>query len=330
MSAAPLPEIPVWDYRDRGLGAYALDRIAAAERVMDTVLAGMGPVGRGARAALPLGDRIAERWLRRARDPYLSEIRAVRDAMGRPGALAFALSFEFGCTARVFAGAPPRLFRTLDWPFKGLGRLVEIVRLSGPAGPWITATWPGVMGVLQGAAPGRFAAALNQGPERRSGLGRPVDWGWGKVRFARTSSLPPPHLLRRVLETAPDFESARRALRDAPITAPAIFTLAGLRTDEALAIERTETGWAEAVHPAAANAFTGIGPSRRWRARGIDSAGRLRQIAEAAAPPEIEAPPAPILNDLTRLAVALDADGHLAVRGFEGLRPVTAPGRAAG
>ncbi|MEO1458544.1 MAG: hypothetical protein AAFV49_13420 [Pseudomonadota bacterium] len=198
MSAAALPEIPLRDYRDGGLLRYAREHAGAAARLMDTVLAGMGPAGRVLGPALAPADRVAARWLRQAGDPYLAEALAIRAAIGRPGPVAFALPYEFGCTARAFEGAPPTLFRTLVWPFRGLGRLVEAVRLEGEAGPWTTATWPGVIGVLHGAAPGRFAAALNQAPERRSGYGRAADWAIGRRRSLRARALPPPHLLRRV------------------------------------------------------------------------------------------------------------------------------------
>ncbi|MGF1447460.1 MAG: hypothetical protein ACFBRM_14855 [Pikeienuella sp.] len=319
-------EIPLHDYRGHGkdgLRAFATDRIDAVAKVMDAVIAGMGSGGWLLRRGLGIGDRIAARWLARAGDPYLSEIRSVRDAMGRPGALAFALSFELGCTAKVFAGTPPVLFRTLDWPFRGLGHQVEIVQLQSARGPWVTATWPGVLGVLHGAARGRFAAALNQGPERRTGLGRPADYLACRLKFLRRGGMPPAHLLRRVFEEAQDFATARAMLRETPITAPAIFTLAGTKPEDRLAIERTETAAAERDRPLAANGFDGMGPAAGWRSRGIDSAARQAQALRLAAPPPLDAPPPPILNPLTRLVTTLDAGGGLAVAGFEGLTRVT-------
>lgn len=313
-----LPEIPVHDHREGGLAAFTAARAEAASAVMETVIAGMGLAGHVLRPALARGDRIAERWLRQAGDPYLDEILSVRQILGRPGPVAFSLSYEFGCTTRVFAGEPPVLFRTLDWPFRGLGARIEIVHLDSPAGPWSTATWPGVVGVIHGLAPGRFAAALNQAPERRSGWGRAVDWLAGKRRFWRNRGMPPTHLLRRVFETCPDFESAAETLRTAPLAAPTIFTLAGTRPGEAVTIERTEDAAAEAPAPAAANGFRAVGQSARWRPRGIDSAGRLAQIDALGAPPEHTAIAPPMLNALTRLAVTASTDGRLTVTGFDG------------
>lgn len=321
-----LPEIPVHDHRGAGLsglGAFAAARIEAAAGVMDAVLDGMGPAARALRPALGRADRVAERWLRRAGDPYLDEILSIRAAMGRPGPVAFSLSYEFGCTTRVFPGDPPVLFRTLDWPFRGLGERIEIVHLSGPAGDWLTATWPGVVGVIHGLAPGRFAAALNQAPERRTGWGRPVDWLSSKRRFWRADGLPPTHLLRRVLETCPDFASARRVLETAPVAAPAIFSLAGTHAAEAVTIERTETRAAATPEPAAANGFRAVADPAGWRARGIDSPGRFAQIAALGDAPGHDGLAAPMLNDLTRLAVTAATDGRFAVTGFDGARRTT-------
>lgn len=325
-----LPEIPVRDCRHGGLLALATDDIGRAEALMDRVLAGLGPAGRLAGIGLPLSDRVALRWMRKARDPYLDEVIAIREAMGRAGPPTFALSYEFGCTARAFEGSPPTLFRTLDWPFQGLGALVEIVRLSGPAGDWVTATWPGVVGVLHGAAPGRFAAALNQAPARRVrlgpiGLGQAADWLAGKAGLLRRRAIPPPHLLRQVFETAPDFETARAMLRDTPVAAPVIYTLAGPGPEQRVTIERTEEAAAVPEHPIAANDFAAVGAPERWRPRGIDSAGRRIQMATLAAPPDLAAPEPPILNDLTRLSLTADAAGRLAVMGWDGPEPATRP-----
>lgn len=318
-----LPAIPIHDRRDSGLLEHALEGADRAEAVMKTVIAGMGVAGRALPALLPMADRIAERRLIAMNYPYRSEILAIRDASGRPGPVAFNLSYEFGCTARAFeTGDAPVLFRTLDWPFKGLGRLVEILKLRGPSGDWITATWPGVVGCLHGAAPGRFTIALNQAPERRSGTGRAGDWIAGKRRFLKSTGMPPPHLLRWVFETAPDFASAREALLTTPVAAPVIYTLAGARPGEACTIERTLAGGAETDHPAAANHFE-TETSARWRSRGHDSEGRRAAVLDANAPPELDAVPPPILNPLTRLAMTLGSDGTLSVAGYDGAERIT-------
>jgi len=327
-----LPEIPVHDFRTGGLPAFAEARRAEAIALMEAVLGGFGPVGRALRPLLPLGDRIAARRLAAAGDPYHAEILALRQVLGRAGPVAFSLSYEWGCTTRIFeTGAAPVLFRTLDWPFHGLGARVEVVHLSGPAGDWVTATWPGLMGVLHGAAPGRFAIAMNQAPERQTGLGRAADWAASKRRFLRGKGWLPAHLLRRVFETAPDYAAARETLAGTPVAMPVIFTLAGARPGEGCVIERTETGAeSPAGGPAvAANHFTTRLGGGRWRMRGDDSAGRHRAAVALDAPPAVDRLVPPILNPLTRLALTLDARGSLAVAGYEGPVRVTEPCRAA-
>jgi hypothetical protein len=61
----------------------------------------------------------------------------------------------------------PWLARTLDWPFPGLGRYADVVRLEGPAGEYFSVTWPGYAGVLTATAPSRFTACINQAPMYR-------------------------------------------------------------------------------------------------------------------------------------------------------------------
>ena len=319
-----LPPIPVFDRRDTGLLHHAIDGADRAERVMQTVIGGMGFAGRMLPPLLPIPDRVAARRLAAMNDPYRHEILEIRRALGRPGPVAFNLSYEFGCTARAFeTGGAPVLFRTLDWPFRGLGGLAEIVKLRGPAGDWITATWPGVVGCLHGAAPGRFAIALNQAPERRSGLGRAGDWLASKRRFLRATGLPPPHLLRLVFETAADFTDARRTLMETPVAAPVIYTLAGTEPGEACTIERTEDSAAVTDRPAAANHFEAQ-DTGRWRPRGYDSHGRRAAVLAAETPPALDVIAPPVLNPLTRLAMTVSADGSLSVAGYDGDVRITA------
>ena len=317
-----LPGIAVYDRRATGLLQHALEGADRAETVMRTVIAGLGVAGNILGLVLPFADRIADRRLVAMNDPYRDEVLAIRDKLGRPGPIAFNLSYEFGCTARVFPDGT--LFRTLDWPFRGLGGLVEIVMLHGPAGDWITATWPGVVGCLHGAAPGRFAIALNQAPERISGFGRAVDWISSKRRFLKATGLPPSHLLRKVFETAQDYASARQMLIETAVAAPVIYTISGPDAGEACTIERTEKNSSVTDAPAAANHFEtdAIGDSQ-WRGRGYDSTGRRAAILAEFAPPHLDELRPPVLNPLTRLALHLRPDGSLAVSGYDGARQIT-------
>lgn len=324
-----LIEIPIHDYRYSSMVDYVRDRADQARTLMETVIRGLGVPGQLGRPFLTHGDRLADKRLLAMRDPYRSEIHEIRRIIDRPGPILFSLSYEFGCTARAFENGS--LFRTLDWPFRGLGELVEVVRLPGEAGEWITATWPGVVGTLQGTAPGRFAAALNQAPERCAWGARPGAWIAGKRRFMRSNGMPPPHLLRLVFETAPDYATARHMLAETPVAAPVIYTLTGTSNHELCVIERTETDYAIADAPAAANHFASpIARKYRWRPRGYDSKGRRDAALALGGPPPIDALTPPILNPLTRLAVTMRAEGDLSVVGYDGVRQVTQPARIPG
>ena len=110
----------------------------------------------------------------------------------------------------------PWLARTLDWPFPGLGRYVEIARMQGAAGEFFNVTWPGYVGVLTALAPGRFGASINQAPLRRrthQRFLRPFDLAVnGLSTLVRQRSIPPDQLLRFVFEEADDYAEARRML----------------------------------------------------------------------------------------------------------------------
>ena len=127
-----------------------------------------------------------------------------RAALGFPGIWFLNGSYQWSCTAlaREEAGTP-WLARTLDWPFPGLGRFVEIARMRGPAGEFYNVTWPGYVGALTALAPGRFAAAINQAPLRRRTLDprlRLSTWRANALQtLHRARDIPPDQLLRQTL-----------------------------------------------------------------------------------------------------------------------------------
>lgn len=283
------------------------------------------------RSALRLADAISRRWLVRSGNRYLAEIDRVAARVNRPGTYFFSINYEWGCTCRV-APSPDkrsaRLARVLDWRTPGLGRNIVAVRVQAAAGPFVTLTWPGYTGVLQGLAPGRFTAALNQAPLRPLGGGLyATDWAMSKARVWRVNYTTPAHLLRTVFETAPSYVEARRMLIETPIAAPAIFSLAGLSANETTVIERVET--AAKVHDGIASAANHWqAPGWQGRARGDDSAGRAAALMGCEVPLEPQFPwlTAPILNDRTRLVmVASASEGRLVAQGYESDGPATLP-----
>jgi hypothetical protein len=337
MSAArpDLVSIPVVDVREGGPVRHALDRRIRARALRDDCLTWLP---RPARMLLPVMDALSRRWLHRSRSPYVGEVEAIAAALGFPGIWFLNGSYEWGCTsiARDEDGAP-WLARTLDWPFPGLGRHLEVARMRGAAGEFLNVTWPGYVGTLTASAPGRFAAAINQAPLwRRTGKPwlRPYDLAANALRTWPIRFCPPDHLLRDVFETCRDFGAARHRLETVPIARPVIFTLVGCERGECCVIERTEEGFASrAEDTSAANDW--MRSTAPWEARVPPNVLLTRSSEEATANSRARREALsswpqsfaradfawvtpPVLNPFTRLAVEMcPANGTLRAIGYE-------------
>ena len=153
--------VPIVDLREGGPPAHAKQRREQALALRAACLGWLPCGGLLARLADPL----ARWWLRRSASPLVGEIDSIARALRRPGIWLLHGAYAFGCTALADESEDgPVLRRTLDWPFPGLGRLVEVTRQRGAAGEFLSVTWPGFAGVLTAVAPGRFAASINQAP----------------------------------------------------------------------------------------------------------------------------------------------------------------------
>lgn len=325
---APLPKIPVLDTGPD----FALETLAAeperAQLLFDTATRALP------RALLKALDAVSRRWLAKWDNAHLAEIDAVARRLGRPGAYFLSVQYEWACTCAVKPsedGRSARLVRVLDWRTPGLGRHVMAARVSGPAGRYVTFTWPGFSGVLQGVAKGRFAAALNQAPMPVSAGVMPLDWAIARGRLWRTPHPTAAHTLRQVFDTAEDYVQARDMLATLPIAAPAIFSLAGISAEETCVIERTETkARIRDGAQVAANHWhdAGHGPlRRRARSRGVDSHGRavLMPALDARLTADFGWARYPVLNLQTRLILVVDPrSGAMIAQGYEGGRPATA------
>jgi hypothetical protein len=338
---AELATIPIRDVREGGALRHAVEGRVQARALRDDCLAWFPPL---ARHLVPALDRVTRRWLRRSRSPYLAEIEAIAAALGFPGIWFLNGSYQWGCTS-IARGDTPWLARTLDWPFPGLGRHVEVAHMAGPAGEYYSVTWPGFVGVLTAMAPGRFAACINQAPlwrrTRRPWL-RSYDIALNAISTWRVSHIPPDQLLRQMFEQCGSFEAARQQLETLPIARPAIFTLAGCAPGERCVIERTEEGYSTRTdETGAANDW--LAPAEPWEARvggelmfeasyleaGENS--RQRREALAAWPDPFGADSfawvvPPVLNPFTRIAAEMcAATGVLRVVGYEQAAGVTQP-----
>lgn len=312
-----LPEIAVID-----LGSAGFDRLAlmAPDKVARLAAAGRALVTGPVQAAM---DWRSKDWLARNVTPYAGEISSIAAMPGISGVYALNLSTEWACSSMVNGG---RLMRVLDWPLSGLGDELTVTRHESPPGAWWQATWPGFVGVLTGLAPGRFAAAYNQPPIRRTCGVKLVDWAFERVRVHRRRAIPPTHLLRQVFEKASNFDAALTLLADTPLSIPALFSLSGA-DGRSVVVERLEERARLRPGPVAiSNHWPELGHAGDWPAghpRGVDSPGRFRDACALAAgleglPRDFAWLRYPILNKFSRLAVMADCvAGSLAVLGLE-------------
>jgi hypothetical protein len=333
--SADLVSIPIVDVREGGAVRHAIEGCARARALGEDCLAWLLPP---ARMLLPVMDQLSRRWLERSRSPYVADVKAIAAALGFPGIWFLNGSYQWCCTslARDEDGVP-WLARTLDWPFPGLGRRVEIARMRGRTGEFQNVSWPGYAGVLTASAPGRFAAAINQAPLwRRTSHPwlRPYDLAANALRTWPIRFAPPDHLLREVFETCRDYGEAKQRLETVPIARPAIFTLVGCGRGERCVIERTEEGFASrAEETSAANDWlhsippweARVGATMLWTSSTAEAAACSRARREALA--QWPHPLAhgnfawvipPVLNPFTRVAVEMcPAEGTLRVLGYE-------------
>lgn len=348
---APLRVIELIDVREGGVVRHARERAELARSLHRECMA-WGPLAL-VQPLMPVLDRLARSWFRRSRSPYTSEIEAIAKLLGFSGAWFLNGSYQWGCTAlaREERGAP-WLARTLDWPLPGMGRHVDVARMSGSAGDFYNVAWPGYVGVLTAMAPGRFAAAINQAPLRRRSH-------WRALRFADIAAnavntwrhvrhIPADQLLRQVFETCGSFAEARARLETVPVARPVIYTLIGCAPGERCVIERTEVAFRTRYEGVSAandwevadpNYEARLGADKAFTGTYAEAAASSRQRSEAVAEWQgtfargsFAWVMAPVLNRYTRLAVEMcPAEGALRVLGYEKPRdanlpvPATAP-----
>ncbi|PWB82884.1 MAG: hypothetical protein C3F11_09560 [Methylocystaceae bacterium] len=319
-----MQQIPFVDVRDGGPIAHAKARAAAAAALRDACLA---PVPRWSHVCLAPIDRLASAWLRKSASHYLGDLESIAEILGFHGAVTLNMSYLFACTTSADSRGSdaPILRRSLDWPFRGLGKCVEIAWQSGPAGHFYNVTWPGAVGVLTAMAPGRFAAVINQAPMLRRGRGPltfPYDFALNLHNaLAQENGWPPDHLLRLAFETCASFEEAIALLAREPLARPVLFTLTGTAPGEIALIERTERE-ARVLRGPVVVANDWQEPREGWRARmGYENNEARKSVLRLtpARAPSFQWVVPPVLNHTTRLVVEMSAAGagELVARGYE-------------
>jgi hypothetical protein len=289
----------------------------------------LSAVRRFSAAGLFLGDCVARSWLRRSDNPFFGELGDLATMWRAAGAFALNACFDFSATCGVVGDGRGcfRLVRVVDWRLDGLGRNLVLASQRGPAGPFHSLTWAGMVGVVTAVAKGRFAAAFNQPPQPMHRLGRRGDWLVNRAELWRKGGLPADHLLRRVFETAADFQAAERMLSETPLASPAFFTLVGPKPGQGCIIERTQREAAIRRGPAAVANHWCLIPLR-GRSAGKDSVGRQSAMERLLRHPPVSltwlAPP--VLSRDTRIVAVIDpAIGTLLAQGWERGEPATRP-----
>jgi hypothetical protein len=333
----PLREIPL-------IRMETGDSHALVEDTWPQVLGLMGDVMKthwGLLIAVTLGDGMSRRWLEKRRNPYLPEIARTAARLGRRGGYFFNVVYEWACSTSVGpdpAGEGPRMIRVLDWELKGMGHHQIVAEQRAPAGAYYNLTWPGYAGVVTGMAPGRFAAAINQGPRHVAFKTYWLNEIAARIAMLRTDkdAIPATHLLRSVFETARDFSAAVSQLMDTsrPVATPAIFIVSGVRANEGAIVEAVgRTRRRHDIGNAAlgvANAWISadlegkpLPPPKEWVGKVTpeeDSANRRAgacTLQDGVFPGAATMPP-PVLNSRTVMVAEMNAaTGHLMVEALD-------------
>ncbi len=279
---------------------------------------------------LPCADFVSKKWLEKSNNPYLDEINEYSNIIKSPGVYALNLCYEWGCSSAVFNNVNgSNLLRILDWPFSGLGINIKVLEQNCKYGKFYNITWPGLSGMYQGLAPGRFAISINQAPMRLHGLGLILSWLKNRIMHWRQNTLPPSHLVRYVFENAETFESAKKMLAETPISMPVFFIISGVEENEGCVIERLEndvvirkidkTGQVSVSNHFQTNLDAkAIG----WKSRALDSNARASAVQKIdytkISYEDFKFLNYPLVNPLTRLTMLANAaTGELIVQGWE-------------
>ncbi len=270
-------------------------------------------------------------WLNETQPPYKEELDEIAETLGQ-SAYSLNLSYEWGCTTTARnddRNGGVQMYRALDWPITNMADKLVVADHTGAAGPYTNIAYPGFVGVLNGVARGRFAAAINSAPIPSCGNNFLIDMVLSKHDNFRHHNMPAPFLLRKVFEECVDFQQAVKTLAETPICAPATFSIAGINENEFCVIERMHHE--SVIHDSAKNDFVCAANhwnNTKWVTHDRLTATRKRHEAMVSGlqgyKGDFDWLKAPVMNSYTRLAFETNArTGDLKLVGVEKSRMAT-------
>jgi hypothetical protein len=131
----------------------------------------------------------------------------------------------FGCTAGVrwIDNFGMIHVRNLDWPLPTMGAATRLFRFRRRSREFVSIGVPGQVGVLSGMLPHAYSATIN----------------WAPPAEFPSFEFGPAFLLRDVLETCDDFQSAVDRLTDTRLSTSVFITVCGMEKGQACIIERS-------------------------------------------------------------------------------------------
>src|ERR1700760_872710 len=122
-----IPTIPIVDVREGGPVRHAQENLARARALREACISFLPSFAGG--PIIAALDGISRAWLKRSPSPYVDEVAAIAKSLDGPGVWFLNSSYQWGCTTLAREeGGVNWLVRTLDWPFRGIGRHAEVAR----------------------------------------------------------------------------------------------------------------------------------------------------------------------------------------------------------